>query len=111
MKGSIRWIPLLAALALAGSAVPAQQVVTPAPAPASAPDRKNGTGSVPPGIKLQPQMPAAGSPQPFHFPQAATKTLPNGLRVFVITDHSEPAIAARLVILSGGSIKDPSTLR
>ncbi len=32
-------------------------------------------------------MPAAGAPKAFHFPQAATKTLPNGLRVFVVTDH------------------------
>ena len=55
-----------------------------------------------------PKMPAAGAPKTFHFPQAATKTLPNGLRVFVVTDHSEPAVAARLVILSAGSIKDPA---
>lgn len=110
MKGSIRGISLLAALALALRGVPAQQSATPAPAPASSQDQKNGTGIVPPGIKLLPHMPAAGSPRPFHFPQAAVKTLPNGLRVFVITDHSEPAIAARLVILSGGSIKDPQSM-
>ena len=72
------------------------------------PDQQNGTGIVPPGVKLAPEMPAAGAPRPFHFPTAATKTLPNGLRVFVITDHSEPAVAAQLVILSAGSIKDPA---
>ena len=44
----------------------------------------------------------------FQFPAAATKTLPNGLRVFVVTDHSKPAVAARLVILSAGSIQDPA---
>ena len=113
MKRSTRWIYVLAALALAGTATPAQetqQAATPAPTSASAPDQKNGTGIVPSGIQLAPQMPAASAPRPFHFPQAATKTLPNGLRVFVITDHSQPAVAARLVILSAGSIKDPKSL-
>ena len=52
-------------------------------------------------------MPASGAPTHFHFPQAATKTLANGLRVFVVTDHSEPAVAAQLVTLSAGSTKDP----
>jgi zinc protease len=82
------------------------------PAPASAPaqGQKDGTGVVPPGVKLAPQMPAAGAPHTFHFPQAATKTLPNGLRVFVVTDRGEPAIAARLVILSAAGIKDPKDL-
>src|SRR5271169_1939597 len=65
------------------------------------------SGIVPPGVKLAPEMPAPGSPRPFEFPAAATKTLPNGLRVFVVTDHREPAVAARLVILSAGSIQDP----
>jgi zinc protease len=113
MKRSTRWIYVLAALVLAGTATPAQktqQAATPALASASAADQKNGTGIVPSGIQLAPQMPAAGAPRPFHFPQAATKTLPNGLRVFVITDHSQPAVAARLVILSAGSIKDPKSL-
>ncbi len=54
-----------------------------------------------------PDMPASGAPTHFHFPQAATKTLANGLRVFVVTDHSEPAVAAKLVTLSAGSTKDP----
>jgi len=77
---------------------------------AAAQEQKSGTGAVPPGVKLVPQMPAAGAPRPFNFPNAATKTLANGLRVFVVTDHGEPAVAARLVILSAGSIKDPSDL-
>src|SRR5271169_4062899 len=66
------------------------------------------SGIVPPGVKLAPEMPAPGSPRPFEFPAAATKTLPNGLRVFVVTDHRVPAVAARLVILSAGSIQDPA---
>ena len=72
------------------------------------PDQKNGTGIVPPGVTLVPQMPAAGAATSFHFPRSATKTLPNGLRVFVVSDHREPAIAARLVILSAGSLNDPA---
>jgi len=71
-------------------------------------EKKNGTGLVPPGVKLVPEMPQAGPPRPFQFPNAAEKTLPNGLRVFVVTDHSEPAVAARLLIMSAGSSKDPS---
>jgi zinc protease len=66
------------------------------------------SGIVPPGVKLTPEMPAASAPRPFEFPKADTKTLPNGLRVFVVTDHREPAVAARLVILSAGSIQDPT---
>jgi zinc protease len=64
------------------------------------------SGVVPPGTKIVPQMPAAGAPRPFEFPKAASKTLSNGLRVFVVTDHREPAVAARLVLLSAGSVKD-----
>src|SRR5208282_4082301 len=107
-RSTNRWISLLAVLVLA-TAVAAQQAPAPSasPAPEQKQDQKNGTGIVPPGVKLAPEMPAAGAPRPFHFPQAATKTLPNGLRVYVITDHAEPAVAARLVILSAGSSKDP----
>lgn len=70
-------------------------------------EKKGGTGIVPPGVKLAPQMPPAGPPKPFEFPNAAQKSLPNGLRVFVVTDQKEPAVAARLVVMSAGSIKDP----
>jgi predicted Zn-dependent peptidase len=77
--------------------------------PAAQPANKNGTGIVPPGVKLVPQMPPAGAPRPFEFPNAASKTLSNGLRVFVVADHSEPAVAARLLIMSAGGIKDPAT--
>ncbi|HYL69041.1 MAG TPA: insulinase family protein [Candidatus Limnocylindria bacterium] len=100
-RGIKRWIFLLAAIAVTGAAASAQQ---PAPAPA---EQKSGTGVLPPGVKLVPEMPAPGAPKKFQFPKAATRTLENGLRVFVITDHSEPAVAARLVILSAGTIEDP----
>jgi zinc protease len=76
--------------------------------PASSQGPQKASGIVPPGVKLAPEMPAAGAPRPFEFPKAAIKTLPNGLRIFVVTDHAEPAVAARLVILSAGSIQDPA---
>ena len=77
----------------------------------SSTEQKKGTGVVPPGVKLISQMPAAAnSSKPFNFPVAATKTLSNGLRVFVVTDHSQPAVAARLVIMSAGTIKDPAAM-
>ena len=59
-------------------------------------------------MKLVPEMPAPGAPTHFNFPETATKTLANGLRVYVVTDHSEPAVAVRLVTLSAGTIKDPA---
>lgn len=103
----------LAAAILPTVLVQAQQPASSTPSAASATaqqDQKNGSGIVPADVKLAPQMPAAGAPRPFVFPKAATKTLPNGLRVFVVTDRSEPAIAARLVILSAGTIKDPAAM-
>ncbi len=68
------------------------------------------SGVVPQGVKLVPDMPGPGKPGVFEFPTAATKTLPNGLKVFVVTNHSEPAVAVRLVILSAGTTKDPAGL-
>jgi zinc protease len=108
-----RWILVFALFAVIATAAIAQQgdVENPSASSDSTPEsQKNGTGIVPPGVKLVPQMPAAGAPRPFHFPQAAMKTLPNGLRVFVVTDHSEPAVAASLMILSAGSIRDPKEM-
>jgi zinc protease len=76
--------------------------------PSTSQGPQKASGIVPPGVKLSPEMPAPGAPRPFGFPAAATETLPNGLRVFVVTDHREPAVAARLLILSAGSIQDPT---
>src|ERR1700723_1145124 len=75
--------------------------------PSTSQGPQKASGIVPPGVKLAQEIPAPGAPRPFEFPTAATKTLPNGLRVFVVTDHREPAVAARLVILSAGTIQDP----
>lgn len=109
-----RWL-LLAISFVFATTVMAQETAT-APATSrgqsEASDRppQKASGIVPPGVKLAAQMPAAGAPRPFEFPKAASKTLTNGLRVFVVTDHREPAVAARLVLLSAGSIKDPSSM-
>lgn len=111
MKRAIIWPVLLAAgISTAGLAVDAKQpaAVARASAPPQAAQDQKGTGAVPPGVKLESQMPAAAAPNAFEFPKAATKTLPNGLRVFVVSDHHDPAIAVRLVILTAGSVKDPA---
>ena len=72
--------------------------------------KKQGTGVVPPGVRLAQQMPAGAPAKPFKFPHAATKTLPSGLQVFVITDHREPTAAVRLVLTAAGTIHDPAGL-
>lgn len=68
---------------------------------------KKAAGQVPAGVTLSPQMPAAGAPRPFQFPQAVTKTLANGLRVFVIPGGKEPALTVRLVLPAAGTVNDP----
>lgn len=70
-------------------------------------ENEHGTGVVPPGIKLIPTMPPAQPGALFQFPHADTRTLANGLRVFVVTDHRLPAVAIRLVLMSAGTIHDP----
>src|SRR6202046_1452349 len=96
-------------LEFVAAAAPAQQAA-PALQRDSAPssDQKNGTGIVPPTVTLVPQMPEAGASKPFLFPKAATKTLPNGLRGFVVCGFRAPAVTVRLVIPSAGSILDPA---
>jgi zinc protease len=60
-------------------------------------------------------MPAGAPPKPFQFPKAATRTLGNGLRVFVIPSRAgpglsqpQPAVTVRLVLAAGGSIHHPA---
>ena len=107
----VGWGLLTAALGLTGVALaqqgnpPTRGEQEPSSGAQSAANR-NGTGVVPSGVKLEAQMPDAGAPKEFLFPKAATKTLANGLRVFVVKDSAEPAIAVRLVIQTAGSIKD-----
>ena len=111
-RAAQRWTLLLWMMAVAALPAMAQQSQTAPPSsagqvPTGEQEQKSGTGVVPPGVKLVPEMPGPTAPRPFHFPNAATKTLPNGLRVFVVSDNREPAVAVRLVILSAGTIKDP----
>jgi zinc protease len=70
--------------------------------------KKGGTGIVPAGVKLAPQMPAGGAPRAYPFPKPVTRTLPNGLRVFVISDSEQPVVTVRLVLPAAGSAQDPA---
>jgi len=104
--------PLRAAIVLAVLAmltVPAQTQAQEQSAQQSATssDQKP-SGVVPPGVKLAQQMPEMPPPRPFQFPKAATRTLPNGVRVFVVTDRRQPSVAVSLVMMSAGTIHDPS---
>lgn len=63
--------------------------------------------SVPPGVHLVAQMPAPGPARPFQFPSVNSKTLPNGLRVFVAPGSDVPAVTVALVLTDAGSIRDP----
>ncbi len=67
-----------------------------------------GTGIVPAGVHLASQMPAAASTKPYTFPKAATKTLENGVRAFVISDNEQPMVTVRLVLTAAGAVNDPS---
>lgn len=107
---------LLLALLCASAAGLAKQSESPTPSRAEQnqggglEENHRGTGVIPPGVGLVTQMPPAGAPRPFHFPKAATRTLPNGLRIFVVNDTAQPAVAVRLVIQTAGSIQDPASL-
>ncbi len=61
-----------------------------------------------PQAKLVSQIPGAAPAKPFRFPKASTRTLANGVRVFVISDAREPLISARLVLTSAGAVNDPA---
>ncbi|MDE1154634.1 MAG: pitrilysin family protein [Acidobacteriaceae bacterium] len=49
------------------------------------------------------QMPAPGPAVTFHLPEPATFTLANGLKVFVVEDHTLPVLSSSLVIRAGSS--------
>jgi len=46
--------------------------------------------------------PKAGPLPPVNFPNPATETLPNGMRVRILPSHREPTVTFRLLIKSGG---------
>lgn len=111
MKSGSGWMLAASALGvflMCGAGVRAQGEKPQAASPQE--ESKKGTGVVPPGVKLEGAMPAGLPAKPFHFPHAAERTLANGLRVFVITDHRQPAVAARLVLTAAGTIHDPAEL-
>jgi len=58
--------------------------------------------------KVSPSMPKPAPAKPFAFPKAVTKTLPNGLRVFVVSNSELPALSVRLVLTAAGSANDPA---
>ena len=66
------------------------------------------------GVKLVAEMPAAAAPRPFAFPAPVSRTLPNGLRVFVVSARArgadvpvDPAVSVELLIRNAGSVRDP----
>jgi zinc protease len=67
-----------------------------------------------PGAKLVEKMPDAAPPRPFAFPTPVSKTLPNGLRVFVVSARGrgagvpvDPAVSVEMLIRDAGSSRDP----
>lgn len=54
----------------------------------------------------EPQRPASAPPLTFRFPKSQTTTLPNGLRVVTVEDHSVQVVAVRAV-LSVDETADP----
>ncbi len=66
------------------------------------------------GPKLVAEMPPPGPPRPFAFPAPESRTLANGLRVFVISAASlggggavNPSVSVELLIRNAGSVRDP----
>ena len=50
--------------------------------------------------------PPLGPPHPLRLPAVVERTLPNGLRIVLLEDHTQPALWLRLA-LPAGSIRDP----
>jgi len=59
------------------------------------------------GAKLVAQMPGPLPAKDYVFPPVATRTLANGIRVFVVNSPAMPAISVRLLLTSAGSVNDP----
>jgi len=107
------WLPGLLALALA---LPARSQQQPQPdktaaqsaAPAAAQQPPGQTaGKLPPGVRLEAQMPPPAAPRPFDFPRAATRVMNNGLEVFVVSRDRQPEVTITLLIPSAGAFFDP----
>jgi zinc protease len=93
-------IPLSAQTPSPKATTPPAQTATRPAAPATQAAPSN-------AAQLVAQMPGAEPSKPYHFPPVATRTLPNGLRVFVVTSSSEPAVGIQLLLTSAGSVNDP----
>ncbi|HTQ86775.1 MAG TPA: pitrilysin family protein, partial [Candidatus Solibacter sp.] len=98
-------LALSAALPADGQAPPDPAQAPPQSAPQPSPAQPS--GKVPPGVRLEPQMPAPGAPRPFNFPRAAQKVLANGLEVFVIPRDRQPEVTVTLLVPSAGTFFDP----
>lgn len=61
-----------------------------------------------PAAKTKAQMPAPSAPRPYEFPKAASKTLANGLKVYVVEDHRLPLVSAALEVLAGNAYVAPA---
>ena len=85
-------------------------ITTNAGAQQAAEGQKKTAGAMPAGVTLTEKMPAPGKPRAFEFPKPATKTLPNGLRVFVIPSTEQPAVTVRLVLTEACAVRDPRGL-
>ena len=91
---------------LCGAQAASPQAQKPAP-----PEKKAPAASPAPAVpqpKLLPQMPAGAPAKASRFPKAETKTLANGLRVFVVSSHKLPMVTVRLVLTAAGAVRDPA---
>ncbi|MBZ5555545.1 MAG: insulinase family protein [Acidobacteriia bacterium] len=99
---------ILCGVLLSAPAAWSQSTDKPPAAPSKSTEQKKTGEAVPSGVKLVTQMPAPAAATPYRFPKAVTRTLSNGVRVFVISDSRQPLVAVRLVLMSAGSRNDPA---
>ncbi|MBV8755990.1 MAG: insulinase family protein [Deltaproteobacteria bacterium] len=114
---------LLLMLVACHSATPAATTPAPAPAPAPAPEPMKPAPPPPEAPKMvtqtaQPQnlqfpdedfrtkQPAAGPPRPFKLPPVKPFTLKNGIKVYLVEQHTLPIVSMDLNF-DGGSLTDP----
>lgn len=60
-----------------------------------------------PATEAKATPPPPSAIRPFAFPKYATQTLPNGLTLYVVEDHRQPAVAMQLVV-NAGNIAAPA---
>jgi zinc protease len=107
-KRTFGWLACLVTLAVAPASHSRSQQAAPSGGD-SAPQQPAArpAGSVPPGVRLEPQMPPGAAPRPFDFPKPATHVLSNGLQVFVIQRARQPVITVELLLPTAGAFFDP----